>query len=73
MKPLMARYERTLLNLERAIALLPQVIVYDNSSADEPYRFLAEFRNGQLHERTNEPLPPWAQRFFRTGQGSCIT
>ena len=65
----MARYERTLLNLERAIGLLPQVIVYDNSSADEPYRFLAEFRSGQLHERTHGPIPQWARRFFRTGKG----
>lgn len=65
---IMARYERTLVNLERAIGLLPQVIVYDNSSADEPYRFLAEFRNGQLHELTNEPIPPWAQRLFGPGR-----
>ena len=64
----MARYGRTLLNLERAIGLLPQVIVCDNSSAKEPYRFLAEFRNGQSHDRTNGPIPPWARRFFRTGQ-----
>ena len=64
----MARYERTLLNLERAIGQLPHVIVYDNSSAAEPYRFLAEFRLGQLHERTKDPLPPWAQRFFATGR-----
>ncbi len=60
----MACFERTLRNLERAISLLPQVIVYDNSSADEPYRFLAEFRHGQLHERTTGPVPAWARRFF---------
>lgn len=65
---LMARYDRTLLNLERAIRLLPQVVVYDNSSAEQPYRFLAEFRLGQLHERTKDPIPPWARRFL--GQGS---
>jgi predicted ABC-type ATPase len=66
---LMARYERTLLNLERAVGALPQVIVYDNSSAEVPYRFLAEFRMGQPHERTQDPIPPWAQRLF--GSGRC--
>jgi predicted ABC-type ATPase len=66
---IMARYERTMVNLERAIGQLPQVIVYDNSSANEPYRFLAEFRDGHLHERTQGPIPPWAQRFFATSGG----
>lgn len=65
----MARYERTLRNLERAISSLPRVIVYDNSSAEQPYRFLAEFRNGQLHERSEGPIPAWAQRFFPTTSG----
>ena len=64
---IIARYGRTLLNLERAIGLLPQVIIYDNSSADEPYRFLAEFRHGQPHQRTNGPVPRWAKRFIHPG------
>jgi predicted ABC-type ATPase len=64
-----ARYERTLSNLERAIDLLPQVIAYDNSSAEEPYRFLAEFRNGQLYQRAEDPIPQWARRFFGTERG----
>ena len=68
LEKVMARYERTLLNLERAIGLLPQVILYDNSSFAKPYRFLAEFRSGQLHERTNDPIPLWAQRFFDHGK-----
>ncbi len=41
---------------------------YDNSSFDKPYRLIAEFRLGQLHERTHDPIPPWAQRFFDTGR-----
>lgn len=61
---IMARYERTLRNLERAIEGLQQVIIYDNSSANEPYRFLAEFRHGQPHQLTDDPIPGWARRFF---------
>ncbi|MCF7674395.1 MAG: zeta toxin family protein [Akkermansiaceae bacterium] len=66
---IMARFERTLLNLERAIDLLPQVIVYDNSSAQAPYRFLAEFRSGRLHQRTKGPVPQWAERCFERDRG----
>lgn len=65
---IMARYQRTLDNLERAINRLPRVTLYDNSSFDNPYRLIAEFRNGQLHHRTNDPIPPWALRFFDTGR-----
>ncbi len=66
---IMARYQRTLDNLERAINRLPRVTLYDNSSFDEPYRQIAEFRDGHLHERTQGPIPPWAQRFFATSGG----
>lgn len=66
---IMARYQRTLDNLERAIARLPRVTLYDNSSFDEPYRLIAEFRNGRLHERTKDPIPQWARRFFGTERG----
>jgi len=61
---LAARYERSLDNLERAIALLPRVRIYDNSSFRQPHRLLGEFRSGALAARTGDPLPGWAQRFF---------
>lgn len=66
---ILARYQRTLDNLERAIARLPQVTLYDNSTFDEPYRLIAEFRDGRLHQRTKEPIPPWARRFFGADGG----
>lgn len=61
---IMARYPRTLDNLERAISRLPRVTVLDNSSFDRPYRFLVEFRHGQPHQRTGGTIPAWARRFF---------
>lgn len=61
---LAARYRRSLDNLELAIKQLPRVRIYDNSSFHNPYRFLGEFRSGRLKERTGDPLPGWARRFF---------
>lgn len=58
-----ARYARTMTNLEKAIRQLPRVIIYDNSSYEDPYCFLAEFRGGVIHERTAGPIPAWVRRF----------
>lgn len=59
------RYERSLDNLERAIAQLPRVLIYDNSFFEKPYRFLAEFSNGKLIRSGKENVPQWARRFLR--------
>lgn len=58
-----ARYDRTLANLERAIGLLPRVMIYDNSSYERPFRFLAECRSGTVHRMGGGTLPRWARRF----------
>jgi predicted ABC-type ATPase len=60
LEKIMARYERTLANLERAVARLPTVLVYDNSSFEAPYRLVAEFRSGELHRQAGGVVPPWA-------------
>lgn len=57
-----SRFERSLQNLERAIPLVPTVEVYDNSSADEPYRHVATFRSGALAARGPGRVPRWARR-----------
>ncbi len=51
------RYEQSLLNLQAALAFVPKVRVYDNSSDEEPFRLVYE-RDGS---RTNgvDPLPEW--------------
>ena len=43
---LLARFERTRQNLERAIKVLPNVLVFDNSNLADPYRHVATYRNG---------------------------
>jgi predicted ABC-type ATPase len=60
-----ARYNRTLDNLERAIAQLPLVTIYDNSEYRTPFRFVAEFRNGKLDRKGEPPVPSWVRRFLK--------
>lgn len=55
---LAARFPRTMENLARAIRQLPHVLVFDNSDLAEPFRQVAEFRQGKLLS-LNEPAPPW--------------
>jgi len=57
---LTARYQRSLQNLGNAARFLPRVILFDNSDFSEPFRFVAEFRNGKLIRKTNEIVPDWA-------------
>ena len=53
-----ARFERTLQNLQRAIRQLPSVHVFDNSDLRQPFRKVADFRDGKMIH-TLPPLPPW--------------
>lgn len=54
------RFERSLANLEQAIALVPTVKLYDNSSTAHPYRLIATFANGKVTFRARV-VPRWAQ------------
>lgn len=55
---LVARYPRTLANLVRALKALSCVMVYDNSELDDPFRFVAEYREGKP-VRADECPPAW--------------
>jgi predicted ABC-type ATPase len=57
---LRARWPRTLVNLQAAIAELPSVLVFDNSDLSHPFRQLAAFEQGQLVQR-DDPLPSWLE------------
>ena len=52
------RYPRSLANLERAIARVPVVIVYDNSDLRSPYAPVAQFDHGTEVWRAAK-LPVW--------------
>jgi predicted ABC-type ATPase len=53
-----ARYPRTLTNLIDAVEFVNHAILLDNSSADVPYRFVAEFDQGVLIRQGNR-IPKW--------------
>ncbi|MEO8700390.1 MAG: zeta toxin family protein [Kofleriaceae bacterium] len=56
-----SRFDRSLANLAQAIAIVPSVELFDNSSADAPFRPVATFRDGVLVSRMKGALPKWAR------------
>ena len=46
-----SRFPRTFTNLRQALSCVNQALLFDNSSADEPYRFVAGFRDGKRRRR----------------------
>jgi len=57
---LFARFPRTLANLRAAIPVADEAFVFDNSSADTPYRIVAVYAQGRLVSR-HPPLPNWTE------------
>lgn len=55
---IIARYPRTLANLQRAVGALPHVLVFDNGDLGRPFQKVAEFRDGAAIAMT-DPLPAW--------------
>ena len=62
---LVSRLPRTFANLQRALALLPYVLVFDNSKLSQPYQFVAEYRDGRM-VRSGENLPVWFEALIRS-------
>ena len=58
---IVSRFERSLANLRTAIAFVPTVELYDNSSSETPYRHVATFKSGILQKRMSGRLPNWAR------------
>jgi predicted ABC-type ATPase len=54
-----ARYPRVMENLARLLDVPDDLVIYDNSSHDAPYRVIARLARGVLREITAN-LPPWA-------------
>lgn len=59
-----ARFPRALGNLRKALGFVDHVFLFDNSSADQPYRFVAEFRSGKLVRRGSYG-PAWSVEFLK--------
>jgi predicted ABC-type ATPase len=52
------RFRQSLDNLHQALAFVPEIHVYDNSSSEAPYRLVLSVRAGQT-EFVADPLPDW--------------
>ena len=52
------RFRQSLENLRQALAFVPEVHVYDNSSAEIPYRLVFSVRESRSEFAAN-PLPDW--------------
>ncbi|HUP60893.1 MAG TPA: AAA family ATPase [Thermoanaerobaculia bacterium] len=53
-----SRFPRVLANLARALPFVDHAFLFDNSSADEPFRFVAELRAGRIVKR-GAARPRW--------------
>jgi predicted ABC-type ATPase len=59
-----ARFPRTLDNLRRAVRELPQVLLFDNSDEDRPFRAVASFDHGALVD-SQDSVPAWARQIVK--------
>lgn len=56
---LRGRFPRTHENLRKAIPIVDEVFIFDNSSDRDPFRIVAVYSSGQVVHRA-DPLPAWA-------------
>jgi predicted ABC-type ATPase len=56
---IVTRFPRTFTNLRQALSFVNYALQFDNRSADETYRFVAEFRDGKRGRRKGYH-PVWA-------------
>lgn len=65
---IVSRIPRTLENVRRALALVDQARLYDNSSAEFPYRTVATLHQGQVRSAV-AALPTWAIQLLQDPLG----
>jgi predicted ABC-type ATPase len=53
-----ARFPRTFTNLRQALTFVDEALLFDNSSADHPYRFVGAFKKGKRQRRKGY-TPAW--------------
>jgi predicted ABC-type ATPase len=61
------RFPRTLRNLEEALTFVDRAFIFDNSSAEAPYRFVAELKSARVVRR-GETQPRWWREVRRTSR-----
>lgn len=53
------RFPRTLDNLRQAVSFVDEALLFDNSSSEQPFRFVAAYRGGKRRRRKGYPAA-WA-------------
>ena len=53
------RFPRTFDNLRQALTFVDEALLFDNSSSDQPFRFVAQFKAGK-RQRRRGCAPAWA-------------
>jgi predicted ABC-type ATPase len=53
------RFPRTFDNLRQAVTFVDEALLFDNSSSDQPFRFVAPFKSGKRQRRRGF-APAWA-------------
>jgi predicted ABC-type ATPase len=61
---LIARFPRTMANLEAAVREIPYVWIFDNDDLRTPFRLAAVFEKGKP-VKLNKPVPKWLQPLLR--------
>ena len=54
-----SRFSRTFANLRQALTFVDEALLFDNSSSDQPFRFVAAFRKGRRQRRKGY-APAWS-------------
>lgn len=64
---LVARFPRTLMNLQTAIRALPHLWIFDNDDLRASFRLVAVFENGRQVSR-DDPVPHWLVPLLAEGR-----
>ena len=60
---IVTRFPRTFDNLRQALTVVDEALLFDNSSSDEPFRFVAAFKAGK-RQRRKGLAPAWVRRIL---------
>lgn len=60
---ILSRLPRTLVNVQKAVPLADEVMLFDNTSAEQPF-VLTAHRQGALLRQKQIPLPDWAREIL---------
>lgn len=62
---IISRYQKSIVNCKRCVALADRVYVYDNSIDDADARLLFKMTDGQLYKQYVEDVPEWARMLLK--------